>query len=189
MARDNNTSAIIDGIIRVLTFTGVAGAALVAPQIVQALDKPTSKLIDHLDDRAKQREVERLVRYMKRQGLIRGDYEHGLQVTEKAARRLRSQPYKFDIERPRQWDKHWRMVLYDIPEKQKAARNEVSKQLREVGFWQLQRSVWIFPYSCREEIAKLAVQHRVDQFITYIEINYIDNQDALIEKFRAKGVL
>src|SRR3989338_9033839 len=42
----------------------------------------------------------------------------------------------------RKWDKKWRLVLYDIEEKQKTTRELVRRKLKELGFAQFQKSVW-----------------------------------------------
>lgn len=52
-----------------------------------------------------------------------------------------------------EWDGIWRVVAYDIPEKYKLQRNYFRKKLKAVGFRQLQHSMWVVPYECREEIA------------------------------------
>lgn len=41
------------------------------------------------------------------------------------------------------WDGHWRMVVYDIPEKERDLRRLIQQRLTELGFGQLQRSTWI----------------------------------------------
>ena len=45
----------------------------------------------------------------------------------------------------RGWDGKWRMVVFDLPEKQRGLRNELRKQLRSARFGGLQGSVWITP--------------------------------------------
>jgi len=45
----------------------------------------------------------------------------------------------------RGWDGKWRMIVFDLPEKQRALRNELRKQLRAARFGGLQGSVWISP--------------------------------------------
>lgn len=45
----------------------------------------------------------------------------------------------------RPWDGVWRMVLFDVPEQQRAARNRVRRYFKSRGFGYLQKSVWISP--------------------------------------------
>jgi phenylacetic acid degradation operon negative regulatory protein len=45
----------------------------------------------------------------------------------------------------RPWDGRWRLVLFDVPLGQDAARNKLRSYLRDHGFGYLQNSVWITP--------------------------------------------
>jgi phenylacetic acid degradation operon negative regulatory protein len=59
----------------------------------------------------------------------------------------------------RGWDGKWRMVVFDLPEKQRGLRNELRKQLRTARFGGLQGSVWISPdpvHVIGEQLKKLA---------------------------------
>lgn len=50
------------------------------------------------------------------------------------------------------WDNLWRVVLFDIPESKKKARDALSFKLKQVGFYPLQKSVFIYPYECKKEL-------------------------------------
>lgn len=60
-----------------------------------------------------------------------------------------------EIKRPKQWDKKWRFVLFDIIQPKKMERNAFRAKLRELGFLPYQKSVWIHPCSCKDEIELL----------------------------------
>lgn len=81
---------------------------------------------------------------------------------------LRFDPDKLRVKIPPRWDGKWRLVIFDIPEKKVAARRALRNHLRKLGFVQLQRSVWIFPYECRNEIDFLAELFEVRNYIHYI---------------------
>lgn len=51
----------------------------------------------------------------------------------------------------RRWDRHWRLVLFDVPEAKGTARNRLRNFLRQRGFGYLQNSVWISPHPIVEE--------------------------------------
>ncbi len=57
-----------------------------------------------------------------------------------------------EIKKPKRWDGEWRLVMFDIPHSRKRARDLLREKLRELGFYQLQKSVFIFPYPCEDEI-------------------------------------
>jgi len=43
------------------------------------------------------------------------------------------------------WDEKWRMVSFDIPEKNRKLRNKIRYVLKEYDFKNLQRSLWVSP--------------------------------------------
>ena len=59
------------------------------------------------------------------------------------------------IKRPKKWDKKWRLLIFDIPEKRKVAREALRGKLKELGFRKFQQSVWIYPYDCAAEMELL----------------------------------
>ena len=44
------------------------------------------------------------------------------------------------------------MIIFDIPEKKKSAREALRDKLKDLGFAKLQDSVWITPFPCENEI-------------------------------------
>jgi DNA-binding transcriptional regulator PaaX len=175
---------MVDGLLRVVASGGLLATALVAPNVIQALDKPLNKYFDQLDKRARDRELHRILRYMKTKDLIKGNYEHGLAITKKG--RERAERAEFDnlqIQKPGTWDKRWRIVLYDIPEEKKHGRNSLAFKLRSLGCYQLQKSIWVHPYPCKNEIEAITVRYDVEKYVTYIVTSYIDKQDLLKRRF------
>ena len=185
------TGKIVDEIIRYGAFGALVTTGLVAPGVLRAFDKPFKKLLKNLDqrehERAVRRETQRVIRYMKQQGYLAGDYEHGLQVTEKARRRLAKHEFRDkSVASMQKWDHKWRIITYDIPEDQRSARDALSAQLRRYGCFQLQKSTWITPFPCRDDIAYIATHHGVDPFVTYFEAINLDNDTALIARFKKR---
>ncbi|OGD29854.1 hypothetical protein A2833_01605 [Candidatus Azambacteria bacterium RIFCSPHIGHO2_01_FULL_44_55] len=56
------------------------------------------------------------------------------------------------LEQPLVWDKKWRLVIFDIPEKRKIAREALRCKLKEMNFIKIQHSVWAVPFPCDKEI-------------------------------------
>jgi len=61
------------------------------------------------------------------------------------------------IMKPKKWDKKWRLVIFDIPEHLRKERDALRKKLREMDFYQCQKSAWIHPFHCLEEIEFLKI--------------------------------
>jgi DNA-binding transcriptional regulator PaaX len=185
--RHDVTTKIVDEIIRFGSFGVFVSAGLLLPNLVQALDKPLHKLFAKMDERERAREIRRAVYYMKSRGYLAGDYEHGLQLTDKARRRLdRIRLSDVTIKPQDNWDKSWRIVIYDIPEKHAFARQNLTRQLRVIGCFQLQRSTWITPFPCREEISALCSQYHIDKYVTFFESHWLDNASGLLKRFQIK---
>ncbi len=60
-----------------------------------------------------------------------------------------------EIKKSKKWDKKWRMVIFDIPQLKKTQREAFRGKLKELGFYCLQKSAWVYPFECRDEIELL----------------------------------
>lgn len=55
----------------------------------------------------------------------------------------------------KKWDKKWRAVIFDIPESSRKERNFLRRELKWMGFRELQHSVWITPHDIEKELLSL----------------------------------
>lgn len=79
------------------------------------------------------------------------------------------------------WDGRWRLVIFDIPEKNKTVRNLLRRKLKGWGFRQWQKSVWLSKQNVTEALRKLirdlGIEHWVavfeseDQVFSNIQLN------------------
>lgn len=60
-----------------------------------------------------------------------------------------------EIKKPKKWDRKWRMVIFDISQLKKTYREAFRGKIKELGFYCLQKSVWIHPFDCQAEIELL----------------------------------
>lgn len=86
--------------------------------------------------------------------------EHSHQVyislTEEGKKRAgRFQIDSLNIKKPKQWDRKWRIVIFDISHLHRFKREAFRGKLKQLGFCQLQKSVWVHPYNCEDEIKLL----------------------------------
>ncbi len=184
MARNQETSAIVDAILRALAVGGALSAIAIAPNMVIALDKPMRLVFEKLDARERDRELARVLAYMRRNKLIAENYENGLEITRQGRRRLKKANYdNLKITVPQKWDGQWHIVLFDIPTERNLARRSFTEKMQHLGFKYLQQSVWIHPFPCRAEIEIVCDTLDISRYVTYIETNHIDHQDKLIKRF------
>jgi DNA-binding transcriptional regulator PaaX len=79
-----------------------------------------------------------------------------ISLTEKGKKEAGSlQIDALKIKKPKEWDKKWRILIFDIPQLKKIHREAFRGKLKELGFQPLQKSVWIHPFDCRDEIELL----------------------------------
>lgn len=107
-------------------------------------------------------------------------------ILSEAGKKL-AESYSIDdlvIKKPKRWDGNWRIVIFDIPEPIKKVREALRMHLRNLGFYELQKSVFVLPFPCIEEIDKIVKFYAVRKYVRLITANSIDNEDELIEKFK-----
>ncbi|MFA6515318.1 MAG: hypothetical protein WCT42_03585 [Candidatus Paceibacterota bacterium] len=87
------------------------------------------------------------------------------------------------INKPNKWDRKWRMVMFDLPIRFSKARNSLRFKLKQLGFIQFQKSVWIYPYPCMEEILFVADYYKVGKYVEILEISSLNNDSKLRKRF------
>lgn len=84
---------------------------------------------------------------------------------------------------PQHWDKLWRLIIFDIPKHMKKEREVFRTKLRHLGFYLLQKSVYIFPYNCSDEIDFLIEFLNVRPYVRQLVVKEIDNEIHLKDIF------
>ena len=88
------------------------------------------------------------------------------------------------IKKPSVWDKKWRLVIFDIPERQKGLRDIFRQHLRQLDFYELQKSVFVHPYPCTDEIDFLIELYETRPYVRTILAESLDNELHLKKHFR-----
>lgn len=68
------------------------------------------------------------------------------------------------------WDGKWRIFIFDIPEKYKILRDNLTRKLKKLGMFHIQRSVFVFPYDCRQELKFICTHYGVARYTSYGEL-------------------
>lgn len=87
-------------------------------------------------------------------------------------------------EPPKKWDRKYRIVIFDIPNASNFIRNVFRRKLKEFGFYPLQKSVWVYPFPCKEEVRFLRefLGCSKDQ-IRYVETTTLEDDELIRRKF------
>ena len=96
---------------------------------------------------------------------------------------LKYNPEKIKISIPAKWDGKWRVVIFDIPEKKKKARDALRWELKKIGFIELQKSAWIFPYECENAIDFIVELFDVRNYVRILEVASMNHDADLLLDF------
>lgn len=69
------------------------------------------------------------------------------------------------------WDGYWRIVIFDIPEKQRVVRNLLRRKLKEWGFKKWQQSVWVTKNNVTLKLRVLISKLEIGQWVSLVESN------------------
>ena len=81
------------------------------------------------------------------------------------------------------WDGKWRLLVFDIPEKIRWGRNALRKKIKELGLYELQKSVFVFPYDCKNEIDFIVEFFGIRRYVRFGILETIDNEGHLKKIF------
>ena len=157
---------------------GGISVALVAPGVLGAMGKlgliPSARQLEIIK-RSRSRLVAR--------GLLVYQ-DHLLRLTPKGERVLRHfELHDFKLRRPKKWDRKWRVLIFDIPERRKNLRPKIRYTLLAIGFVRLQDSVWVYPYDCEDLITLLKADFKIGKDLLYLIVDSIENDAHLKSHF------
>jgi DNA-binding transcriptional regulator PaaX len=84
---------------------------------------------------------------------------------------------------PKKWDGKWRIVIFDIPEKDRVFRDILRGHLHKLKFIKLQNSVFVSPHPFESLILELVGLYSAEKYVRVITALKIDNEDDLKKKF------
>lgn len=94
-----------------------------------------------------------LIYRLKKKGFIKApdwDPKEGIVITKKGIEKVFQVRLKMKGKKRRS-DGKWQMVVFDIPEKTRKARDEIRAYLKKLGYKQFQQSIWISPFDILKE--------------------------------------
>jgi hypothetical protein len=171
----SNQYATVKQVLTILGTGAFIGASILAPGIVIAA-KP---FIDakREDDYASWKQfngyyLKRTLKRLHKEKYIEvkeQDNQSIVVLTTNGKRRILK--YSLDtlsIDKPKKWDGRWRMILYDVSQNRRRLRDLFRDMLKQLGFYQLQESVWLYPYPCEEHVSFLREYYGVGNEVIYV---------------------
>ena len=168
---------LIKNILKNLAIGGVLMSGFAMPNIVKLLDFFGAT---HTNER---RKILKAVERMKQKKLVRIYEKNGrevIEITELGKKKVLSYDLEnIKITRPKKWDGCWRIIIFDIPEKNKKARRALNFKLKNMEFFPLQKSVFVCPFECDDEVEFVVEFFGVKRHIRKILAKKIENDEFL----------
>jgi len=128
-----------------------------------------SMTMNNLDHRISQRlgfspnirRTQNVVYQAKKRGWVANNFK----LTKQGEKRLKEIFPSY--QKPAKWDKKWYLVIFDIPEQLRYKRNILREKLKQLGFGQLQQSVWVSPYNYLLNVAKIIETYDLGDYVIF----------------------
>lgn len=158
-----------------LKIGGILTLTALAPNTLRLLGRSPSRF-----DRGNLRSA--LLR-LERIGLVEFSTDgNSVSITHSGRRYLERSEREMTI--PKVWDRHWRVVIFDIPERRRRHRDALRSSLERVGFLRLQNSVWVYPYDCEELITLLKTEYRLGKEVLYMIVEKLERDVSVRRHFK-----
>jgi len=183
---DSKSATATKFLLMTLAVGGVVFAGALLPALISAMSESkqskrfSKKQIRSTFGLLKQRKLIEIIREKDGKTMIRLTNKGQARIKEFCFEELR-------ITKAKQWDRKWRILIYDIPTKPKIynkVREALRSKIKEIGFIQLQKSVWVCPYECEDEILFLTECYSVTKFIEILTVEKMLHEDQLKIKFK-----
>ncbi|MBI4093384.1 hypothetical protein HY417_00315 [Candidatus Kaiserbacteria bacterium] len=164
-------------ILNIVGTAGVIAVALAAPNVL--------KLLKYLPDRSYV--VHGAINRLVSKGELRRINRRGkpmLEITDIGRRRLARVAMANHKPTQREWDGKWRVVIFDIPESMRGKRDMLRRMLLRIGFLQMQKSVWVYPFSCEEFIQLLKTDLSIRGKVKYLVCESIEGDTKIGRHFK-----
>lgn len=76
----------------------------------------------------------------------------------------------------KQWNGKWFLVFFDVPEIQRKKRDILRKYLLKIGFYRYQKSIYLFPYECEQEISLIKKMVEGAKYMKYVIADKIEDE-------------
>ena len=128
------------------------------------------------------KKAERGFRNLKNRDIVREDSDGNCRFTDKGRKWLSGSILKHHCLRYGKWDKKWRIVIFDIPEELHKNRNQFRAKLKNLGFYMLQKSVFVIPYPCEKELGYICRNLKIGDYVDVILAESVGFKEEEIKK-------
>jgi len=81
----------------------------------------------------------------------------------------------------KKWDHIWRLVTYDVSEDFKILRDKFRCQLKQMGFYQLQKNIFVIPFPIEKELESLIASHRLWNRVLVLQVANLGKREEEVK--------
>ncbi len=181
--RERNKRYLQDAVLGTIAVTGMLAVAMVAPNVL--------KILDGFGSRKKRiaEQSKRALTRLEARGHVAFEERNGMRfarITLEGRRVMHLQKQKAELaaRTGKRWDTRYRVVIFDIPVKRKGLRDRLRRVMKECGFFQIQKSVWLHPHDCEELMALIKADLHVGKDVIYMIVESIENDVWIRQHFK-----
>ena len=163
-------------------------ASIIFPGLPMAA-KPFINAAKEADRNKRQKEWEKfnlwrlrqVIKRMQNSKLVEVKEEKGvpiIKITHKGKQKLLR--YKVDemVLDESSWDGKWRLIIYDVASTKRANSEMFRTILNKLRFLKLQRSVYLTPFKCEDEIEYLRLLFDIGNEVQILKVGSLENEAA-----------
>lgn len=179
-------SKVVTGlVIKSLVAGGILTTALVAPNSLVLIDKYMKNV--------NKSNARKTINHLKYRKLIEVKEKNGelyYKLTASGVRRFkRMQLEDLVVPTPKTWDTKWRFVMFDIPVGMREQRSELLVRLKQLNFTMLQKSVWVHPFDCEEQVGIILDTLALDKYVSFMVVERGNFTNQLTDHFKKHKLL
>ena len=119
---------------------------------------------------------------LERRGIIFKTGGNDYKFTQKGKKWHKNANIKYFSSKNKKWDRKWRVVIFDIPQEMHKKRNNFRHKLKYLGFYMLQKSVFVLPYPCEEELGHICQDLDISDYVDIVIADSIGSREVEMQK-------
>lgn len=132
------------------------------------------------------KEIQPYIRYMKEKGWIafsefRGEFY--FVVTSRGKKHWKKQQIPAELPKTPLKDARWLVVMFDIPNKHKTARDKFRKQLLSWGFAKVMESTFVTPYDWATAVENVRMLFGIAPYVRLFRVASIEREAEIAKQF------
>lgn len=128
----------------------------------------------------------RAIRYLEGRGLVQKKEQNSqifIRLTKEGKVNALLLRLEKEFKKSPQWDGRWRVIIWDIPEDAREQRDRIRWFIKNLGFFQIQKSVFVTPYPLPPAAVAYLKESGLLQYIRFLRVDKMDDDQILRKHF------